>query len=163
MHEIEKGLTRRKEIIETGHSFQVFSARDDPKELSGSNSGESSRMPIKFDLEMPSESTPSSIHPFEEQKDLKKIDEETDVEVELTLSIGHCTRKQRSKSHLSHCSPQLHDCDQSNQVQELGSSSTKTDKGEEYGEPSSIISSSSVYQENTQPRWLLQDLSLNRT
>ncbi|KAI3444174.1 hypothetical protein Pfo_000839 [Paulownia fortunei] len=175
MQELENGLTRRKEVIaqtettnsefavwnkpatETGHSFQAFSARDDPKELSSSCSGESSRMPIKFDLEMPAESTPSSIHLFEEQKDMKRIDEETDVEVELTLSIGHCTRKQRSKS------TQLHDSDQSKQVGEHGSSSTKTNKGEEYGEPSSIISSSSVYQENTRPRWLLQDLSLNRT
>lgn len=181
MQDIENGLKLRKETAaktdrtnseftirpqiatESKQSFQPFSARNDPKEASGSsNSAENARMPIKFDLE----TTPSSsIHQFEEQKELERTDEEADVEVELTLSIGHCTRKQRSKSHLHNFNNklELQNCDdhQSNEAQELGSSSNKPDKGEAYGHQSSIISSSSVYQENTRPHWLLQDLSLN--
>ncbi|KAL0404620.1 UNVERIFIED_CONTAM: hypothetical protein Sradi_2102800 [Sesamum radiatum] len=66
---------------ETGRRFQAFAARDDPKELSASCSGETPRMPIKFNLEVPAETTvPSNVQTF---------DEESDVEVELTLSIGH--------------------------------------------------------------------------
>ncbi|KAK4415319.1 hypothetical protein Salat_2639300 [Sesamum alatum] len=157
MQELENGLKRTTQtdrtdsgIVaawnqterETGRGFQAFAARDDPKEVSGSCSGETSRMPIKFDLEIPAETTaPSDVHTFEERKELKMMDEESDVEVELTLSIGHGTRKQRSN----------------NQVGEVGSSSTR----DEYREPGSITSS--TYQENTRPHWLLQDLSLNRT
>ncbi|KAH6818599.1 hypothetical protein C2S51_002202 [Perilla frutescens var. frutescens] len=158
---------RPETATEAKQSFQPFRARNDPKELrSGSNSAENERMPIKFDLETTPSS--SSIHPFEEQNhEMKKVDEEADVEVELTLSIGHCARKQRSKSHLqnNNCSKELKDLDhQSNiEAQELGSSSNKMDKGEAYAHQTSIISSSSVYQENTRPHWLLQDLSLNRT
>lgn len=146
---------------ETGRCFQAFAARDDLKELSGSCSEETPRMPIKFDLEIPAETiAPSNVQTFEERKELKMIDEESDVEVELTLSIGHGTRKQRSKKR-----HQLHDSDDqlNNQVGEVGLSSTGTNKGDEYREPGSITSSSPVYQENTRPHWLLQDLSLNRT
>ncbi|KAL0453427.1 UNVERIFIED_CONTAM: hypothetical protein Slati_1320800 [Sesamum latifolium] len=128
---------------ETGRRFQAFAARDDPKELSASCSGETPRMPIKFDLEIPAGTTaPSNVQTF---------DEESDVEVELTLSIGQGTRKQRSENR-----HQLRDPDDqsNNQAGEVGSSSTRTN---------TIASSSPVYQENTRPRWLLQDLSLNRT
>lgn len=150
MQEIEDGLKLRKETADTAirhqattESMQSFKARNDQNEVSGSNSAENSRMPMKFDLEMPAEteSTPSSsMHPFEEQNGLKNMDEEGDVEVELTLSIGHCTTKQRSKTH-------LHD-----QPQELASSSTKGN-----------LTTSTVYQENTRPHWLMHDQSLNRT
>ncbi|KAL7097462.1 hypothetical protein ACP275_10G146100 [Erythranthe tilingii] len=105
---------------------------------------------------------------YEENKDdsssnnLRRIDdEESDVQVELTLSIGqqYCTRinNQRSKS-----TSQL--SDESNKVvQELGSSSsTKSNKRDNYGEP---IIKSAAFQENNiaRPHWLLQDLSLNNT
>ncbi|KAG8372364.1 hypothetical protein BUALT_Bualt12G0058600 [Buddleja alternifolia] len=116
--------------METEHNFQAaaFSGRsDDPRELSGSCSGE-----IKFDLERQPEPTLSNIHPFEDRNDLKKKDDETEVEVELTLSIAHCSSKQKR-----------HDFDQTNRVGEIGSpSSVKINEG---------------------PKWLLQDLSLNRT
>lgn len=178
MQELQNGLKRRKETTaqtdktdsgvavrnqtatERGRCFQAFTARDEPKELSGSCPGETPRMAIKFDLEIPAETAPSNVHTFEERKELKMIDEESEVEVELTLSIGHGTRKQRSKRHQGHDS----DDQSNNQVGEVGSSSTRMNKGEEeYGEPSSITSSSNVYQENTRPHWLLQNLSLNRT
>ena len=78
------------------------------------------------------EGTPSSsTHRFEDDHGLKRMDEE--VEVELTLSIGHCTRKRRSKS------------------------------AEIQGSDVASSSSTSVYQETRRPHWLLQDLSLNRT
>lgn len=87
----------------------------------------------------PKESTtPSSVHRFE--------DEETpDVEVDLTLSIGHSTTKQKSKSSLHKCSTNF-DSDQSNE----GSSSGRRE--ERVG----------ISQDNTRPRWLMQDLRLNR-
>ncbi|KAG6427860.1 hypothetical protein SASPL_112107 [Salvia splendens] len=69
------------------------------------------------------EGTPSSsTHRFEDE-----------VEVELTLSIGHCTRKRRSKS------------------------------AEIQGSDVASSSSTGVYEETRRPHWLLQDLSLNRT
>lgn len=117
-------------------------------------------MPLRFDIERPSEATTSSLHVIEEQKD-SKFDEEPEVEVELTLSIGHCTRKKKPKGHLS----ELNDIDQPNKFKELCSSSTKVPNGEECGEHRSIVTSASVslYQEDTRPRWLLQDPSLNKT
>ncbi|KAL3841053.1 hypothetical protein ACJIZ3_025644 [Penstemon smallii] len=144
MHELKNAITRKKEIIIS----QAFCAKEDPREHSSC-----SGMPIKFDIEIPSE----------EKKDLESRDEETDVEVELTLSIGHCTRKKRSKSHLDYSNTLLPDFDQSNKVGELGFSSMRVHEGEEeYGEPSSIVSSSSVHK-NSQPHWLREDLSLNKT
>lgn len=79
------------------------------------------------------EGTPSSsTHRFEDDHGLKRRDEE-EVEVELTLSIGHCTRKRRSKS------------------------------AEIQGSDVASSSSTGVYEETRRPHWLLQDLSLNRT
>ncbi|KAG6430902.1 hypothetical protein SASPL_108976 [Salvia splendens] len=80
------------------------------------------------------EGTPSSsTHRFEDDHGLKRRDGGDEVEVELTLSIGHCTRKRRSKS------------------------------AEIQGSDVASSSSTSVYQETRRPHWLLQDLSLNRT
>ncbi|PIN02671.1 hypothetical protein CDL12_24814 [Handroanthus impetiginosus] len=154
MQELQNRLKEQKEAIsqtETrhSHSFQALSVREDQKELSGSCSGEGSRIPIEFDLERPLESTPSCVYPSEEHKEITNIEEEGDVEVDLTLSIG---RKLRSKS------SKFCDFDESKKVGEVGSSTNKG--GEECDERSSTVS---VYQENTRPHWLLHDLSLNRT
>ncbi|XP_057787291.1 uncharacterized protein LOC131004599 isoform X2 [Salvia miltiorrhiza] len=144
MQEIENGLKQRKETDTTVSEFTIRhhhhsqteteSKQSFEKEYTNqSSAAEKAPRPIKFDLE----NTPSSsMPPFGDDDDdgLKKMDE---VEVELTLSIGHCTRKGRSEIQDS-----------------ASSSSTKTDNA---------MSSSSVYQETTRPHWLLQDLSLNRT
>lgn len=144
---------------QTGQNF--FGARDDDHDKIN---GHKSRMKRKLDLEIPDDqaaaTTRSSVNPSEDrQKDsLRRSDEgeeETDVQVELTLSIGHnCTRKQQIRSKEQ---PVDGSCS--------SSSSKKTNKGEDL-EARSVISSStsSVYQENnTRPHWLFQDLSLNRT
>ncbi|KZV29569.1 hypothetical protein F511_00847 [Dorcoceras hygrometricum] len=152
MHELknEQSWRRNESIVSQG--FKTFFKRDDPTELSGSCSGESSRLaPIKFDLEL---------HPdnIEQNEARKAIKVEEDLEVDLTLSIGYCTRGKKSRSRLQHCNPQCLDFDRSNPVEETSSLSTvNTGKGEAYGEPSAASN-----QDNGQPHWLLQDLSLNR-
>ncbi|KAL3643056.1 hypothetical protein CASFOL_013871 [Castilleja foliolosa] len=162
MREIETGLIKREKAkTDTNTINSMFSgwhqtgtktgqsnlrALIDLKEVSGSCSGDnnSSRMPIKLGLSTPDESTSNNIDRLsEDRKDLKRIDEENDVEVELTLSIGHVARNKRLKNEF----------DESNQVNELGSSSSVNDNS----------STVSVSQENMKPHWLLQDLSLNRT
>lgn len=80
---------RRNESNISQSNFKTFFKRDDPTEPSGSCSGESSRLvPIKFDREL---------HPDNEQNNMKKIEVEDDLEVELTLTIGHCTRGKQSR------------------------------------------------------------------
>ncbi|XP_022871792.1 uncharacterized protein LOC111390905 [Olea europaea var. sylvestris] len=153
MHELNNKITRKAGVKETDINHHAYNLRDDQRELSGSCSGESSRLPLKFDLKKPAEEgTPSST---QVKKETKSVDEEADVETDLTLSIGHCPKEKRPKKQ---CSPQLGDRKQS-------SRSTKTGKGEEYGEPGSSMSSTSgtPNQANKRPHWLLQDLSLNRT
>ncbi|XP_073137906.1 uncharacterized protein [Henckelia pumila] len=153
MHELrnEQSWRRNESII--SQSFTTLFKRDDPvTELGGTScSGESSRlMPIRFDHQL---------HPDNEQNDVKKIEVEDDLEVELTLSIGHCTGGKKSTRHRQQCNPQFLDFDGSNPVEESGSlSRINTGEDEAYGEPSAA----SLNQENGQPHWLLQDLSLNR-
>ncbi|KAL3819560.1 hypothetical protein ACJIZ3_005465 [Penstemon smallii] len=96
MHELQNG----KETIALMNNTN---SRIDPS--SSCSGDESSRMAIKFELEK---------HKVE--KELQRKDEETDVEVDLTLSIGHCTKKKTSKNYLDHCSRELHDFDKSNNV-----------------------------------------------
>ncbi|GER52023.1 hypothetical protein STAS_29438 [Striga asiatica] len=107
---------------ETGHDFQILPARNNP---------------CKIGL----------------QNDLKAIVHEVnDVEVELTLGIGHCTKKKGSKN-----------------VQESGSCSRRNNLDEYFLEPglsmnNNSSSSSTVYQENnSRPHWLIRDLSSNGT
>ncbi|KAL8493369.1 hypothetical protein ACS0TY_024545 [Phlomoides rotata] len=123
VHELHRLYNLQKKLmeeIEKNELKQRRDATDDPKESS----------------------TPSSVDHFEDE-------ESADVEVDLTLSIGHSrTKLQRSKSNLHKCSTQLQDSDQSNE----GSSSGRRE--ERVG--------ISVCQDNTRPRWLLQDLHLNR-
>ncbi|XP_073030874.1 uncharacterized protein [Primulina eburnea] len=140
---------RRNESIISQSNFKTFFKRDDPTEPSGSCSGESSRLvPIKFDLEL---------HPDNLQNKIKKI-EVDDLEVELTLGIGHCSRGKKSISRLQQCNPQFLDFDRSNPVEGTSSlSRINTGEDEAYGEPSAASN-----QDNGQPHWLLQDLSLNR-
>lgn len=141
MQETEKN--GQKQVNLKQNNLQESSSRNDPitNEVSGSNSAENTP-PIH-----------STIHPFEEAKNTAAADvvvEGADVEVELTLSIGrHCTRKkQRSKS--------------SDQIRKLKESDDRM-KEETQEINASNSSSSSVYQENRRPHWLMQDLSLNRT
>lgn len=122
----------RRNESNVSESFKTFFKRDDPTELSGSCSGESSR--------------------------LVPITVEDDLEVELTLSIGRCTRGNKSRCLMQQCNPQFLDFDRSNPVEETSSlSGVNTGKDEAYGEPSAALN-----QDNEQLHWLLQNLSLSR-
>ncbi|KAL8041052.1 hypothetical protein ABFS82_10G138200 [Erythranthe guttata] len=132
VHELHRLYNLQKKLMQELEKVEVFHARDNEEKNDNSSSN-----------------------------NLRRIDdEESDVQVELTLSIGrqYCTRinNQRSKS-----TSQL--SDESNKVvREIGSSSsTKSNKGDNYGEPIK----SAAFQENNigRPHWLLQDLSLNNT
>ncbi|KAL1548845.1 hypothetical protein AAHA92_17028 [Salvia divinorum] len=134
MQEIENGLKQQKETrdITKSEFTSIRHQIEAESKISERIEYANERTPIKIDLE----STPSSsTHRFEDHHALKRADDE--VEVELTLSIGHCTGRRRSKSA---------EIQGSDEVQQVASSS-----------------STSVYQETRRPHWLLQDLSLNRT
>lgn len=134
MQETEKSGLKQ---VNLRQNLQESSSRNEAttNEASGSNSAENTQRA-------------APVHPFEEAKNTDEV-EGADVEVELTLSIGrHCTRKkQRSKSN--------------DQIRKLKESDDRTKDDQEINASNS--SSSSVYQENRRPHWLMQDLSLNRT
>ncbi|KAL2465776.1 hypothetical protein Adt_41627 [Abeliophyllum distichum] len=54
MHKL-KNEKQREQVKEADINSHAYCLRDDQRELSGSCSGESSRMPLKFDLERPAE------------------------------------------------------------------------------------------------------------
>ncbi|XP_051149832.1 uncharacterized protein LOC127264389 [Andrographis paniculata] len=145
VQELHRIYNLQRKLMEEVEKGRCSISRNEAREVSSSCSGDQTmRMPIQFDLERRNESAPSS-------SSIRHYHDEinTDVEVELTLGIGHCSRKQRSSN--------------SDQVGEL-SSSIGTGKGEECGEPGSNIGGSTGFRDSSkQPHWLLQDLSLNRT
>ncbi|KAJ7955807.1 A-kinase anchor protein 9, putative isoform 1 [Quillaja saponaria] len=161
--------------INSGIDVQFQRMRDYPcsREMSGSCSGDTMRLPRGFDLERPAEegisiglrsfdegrAGPSSSMAIKSCKMNMDISDE-DSDVELTLSIGGMQTKKRTNSH----QPQL-GCSESPKKKngELNSSASfKSDRGEECSDPSTPISSSSVTfeLERKRPNWLFQGLKL---
>ncbi|GER52603.1 DNA gyrase subunit A, partial [Striga asiatica] len=94
----------------------------------------------------------SYVHISQNQNDLKATNEENDLEVELTLGIGQCTRRNRGL---------INETNKSN----TGSCSRRMNNGDSgLSMNNSSSSSYNAYQEkNTRPHWLIRDLSSNRT
>ncbi|XP_059286165.1 uncharacterized protein LOC132039682 [Lycium ferocissimum] len=149
------------------HNINLYGlTNDQQRERSGSCSGDNSKIltPIGgLNIEMPADQRTSTSNincaSFEHEKSSKmrnihRCDEETDVE--LTLSIGPSNGTKRLKSHRHH------------KEQEMSfSTSAKLGRGEECGDgsPAAMSSTSSATfnkESATQAYWFFQDLSLNR-
>ncbi|KAL3532788.1 hypothetical protein ACH5RR_006309 [Cinchona calisaya] len=149
-------------------------------EWSASCSGESLRVPKGLNLERVVEEVPStSIHLTEQDQERPNscrysknntknmatcVEEEIDVE--LTLSIGCNKSKKRLSSQMKTCSLELGGSDSNyNDKEHCSSALIKREMGEDFGDSSPALSSSSatLNQNSSRSHWLFQDLSLNRT
>jgi hypothetical protein len=161
-----------------GFSFNLQRLREDPssRERSGSCSGDTMRMARGFDLERPAEEDISTgvsaaidedlaagpnfhnMPPSTHKLSIDGSDEDSDVE--LTLSIGG----RLSKKALQSYQPKLGICESSHKgIRELDSlASFKSDRGEDFSDPTTPMSSSSATfdQETNRPHWLFQGLKL---
>lgn len=163
-----------------GSNFHIHAIREDlnSREQSGSCSGDTVRMPRGFDLQRPASASAadqedmsagisatdddqaagSSSHRIvlkgnKAMKMMSENDTDEESEVELTLSIGSCLSKNKSKSH------------KPNQLDSSASLKAHDHhhKGGDCSDPTTPISSSSAPlfdQERKQPHWLFHGLKL---
>ncbi|XP_059461580.1 uncharacterized protein LOC132190566 [Corylus avellana] len=165
-----------------GFNFNLQSLREDPstRERSGSCSAGTMRMARGFDLERPAaeedistgvsaaidedQAVGPSFHNMPPSTRKLTIDgsDHEDSDVELTLSIGG----RLSNKALQSYQPILGICESSSHkgiIRELHSSASfKSDRGEDFSDPTTPMSSSSATfdQERNRPHWLFQDLKL---
>jgi hypothetical protein len=164
-----------------GFNFSLQSLREDPstRERSGSCSADTMRMARGFDLERPAaeedistgvsaaidedQAAGPSFHNMPPSTHKLTIDgsDHEDSDVELTLSIGG----RLSKKALQSYQPKFGICESSSHkgIRDLDSSASfKSDRGEDFSDPTTPMSSSSATfdQERNRPHWLLQDLKL---
>lgn len=155
------------------------------RERSGSWSGsDTMKIARAFDLERPAgedisaeasaveedQAGPSSLmHSRINQMSIAGGSDE-DSEVELTLSIGGSSSNKKMPMNSKPHSQEV-ECTNSHQsihkeIRELDSSASfKSERGEEFSDPNTPMSSSSATfdQERIRPHWLFQGLSINRT
>lgn len=152
----------------SGRPFHLRSLSNDPtsNERSSSSCVEAIRRPRGFDLESPAKESsnideelpgPSFSNPCKnEGMSIEGSDEET--EVELTLSIGGKRCNKKFKSYQQHYSKQEAGFSRMNHKELVSSSSLMSDRGDACSGPTASIGGSATRsdRERKQPHWLFQ-------